>query len=153
MINHLTWLVKFLINKMYLSNISIDILELIFNFLDEIDKLNLIKVDKRLIYNFNFGEIKIHINLSNLFIIDNDLSYLTGVHKINLSGCKRITDQGLKYLKRIHTIDLSNCFQLTDQGLQYLKGIHTINLSYCFQLTDQGLQYLFGKSALLPKVS
>ena len=37
---------------MFLFNISNDILEFIFKFLSEMDKLNLIKADKRLIYNF-----------------------------------------------------------------------------------------------------
>ena len=36
--------------------------------------------------------------LSHLSIIDDDLSYLTGVYKINLSGCNKITDQCLQYL-------------------------------------------------------
>ena len=39
-------------------------------------------------------------------IIDDDLSYLTGVHKINLSGCIPITDKGLQYLNGVHTINL-----------------------------------------------
>ena len=70
---------------MYLSNISNDILEFIFKFLSEIDKLNLIKADKRLIHNFKNDGIKIQLNLSNSSITDNDLSYLSGVHKINLT--------------------------------------------------------------------
>ena len=72
---------------MFLSNISNDILEFIFKFLSERDKLNLIKADKRLIYNFKFDEIKIQLDLSYLSITDNDLSYLTGVHTINLTSC------------------------------------------------------------------
>ena len=111
---------------MLLSNISNDIVEFIFKFLSKMDKLNLIKVDKRLIYNFKFSEIKIQLNLKNLLITDNDLSYLTGVYKINLTYCKEITNKGLKYLKGVHIINLSHCYQITNQGLQYLKGVHTI---------------------------
>ena len=117
------------------------------------DKLNLIKADKRLIYNFKFDEIKIQLNLNYLLIIDNDLSYLTGIHKINLTSCKQITDQSLQYLadksaltsgklKGVHTIDLSYCNQITDQCLQYCEGVRVIKLMSCYKITDQGLQYL-----------
>ena len=82
---------------MFLSNISNDILEFIFKFLYEMDKLNLIKADKRLIYNFKLNEIKIQLNLEYLLITDNDLSYLTGVYNINLTKCLKITNQGLRY--------------------------------------------------------
>ena len=49
---------------MFLSNISNDILECIFRFLFERDKLNLIKTNKILINNFKFDEIKIQLDLS-----------------------------------------------------------------------------------------
>ena len=117
MINYLIFNFFYEIIQMFLSNISNDILECIFEFLPKIDKLNLIKTNKMLIDNFKFDEIKIHIDLSYLWIIDDDLSYLTGVHKINLSGCKRITDQGLQYLTGKSAI-------ISDE----LKGVHTINL-------------------------
>ena len=47
MINYL----RFLTIKMFLTNIPNDILEFIFKFLSGEDKLNLIKIDKMLIYN------------------------------------------------------------------------------------------------------
>ena len=142
--------------QMYLFNISNDILEFIFKFLSDVDKLNLIKVNKKLIDNFKIDGIKIHINLRSLLIIDDDLFYLKGVHTIDLFECDQITDQGLQYLadesalligdklKGVHTINLSACEKITNQGLQYLMGVHTINLSACEQITDQGLQYLTG---------
>ena len=158
---------------MSLSNIPNDILELIFKFLSENDKLNLFKTNKNLIYKFKFDDINIQLKLSHFSqLTDNDLSYLTGVHTINLCGCNKITDQGLKYLagkpaltsgklKGVHTINLSQCNKITDQGLQYLaidvstlltggklKGVHTIDLSWCNKITDQGLKYLAGKPAL-----
>ena len=49
---------------MFLFNISNDILEFIFKFLSEMDKLNLIKANKKLIYNFKFSGIKIQLNLT-----------------------------------------------------------------------------------------
>ena len=70
---------------MFLSNISNDILECIFEFLYGIDKLNLIKADKKLIHNFKINEIKIQLDLSNSLITDNDLSYLNRVDKIQLN--------------------------------------------------------------------
>ena len=158
---------------MYLSNISNDILEFIFKFLSTRDKLNLIKIDKRLIHNLRIDGIKIQFDFGNSSITDDDLFYLNGIHKINLTCCSQITDkglryladksmflscelegvhtvslsnydQGLKYLTGVHTINLSGCNQITDQGLQYLKGVHNINLKDCNQITDQGLQYLKG---------
>ena len=138
--------------QMLLSNLPNDILEFIFKFLSGNDKLNLIKTNKKLIYNFKFDNIKIKLDLRYLLIIDNDLSYLTGVQEVNLSCCENITNQGLKYLKGVHTIDLSCCYQLSDQGLRYLtvgvsalltgdklNGVHTINLSCCNQITDHRL--------------
>ena len=141
---------------MYLSNISNDILNFIFNFLSENDKLNLIKSDKKLIDVFKSDEIKIQLNLSYSLVTDNDLSYLTGIHKIKLIYCEKITDQGLKYLKGVHTIDLKYCRQITDKGLQYLTAekseivsgkverVHSIDLFNCFQITGKGLRYLAG---------
>ena len=129
---------------MLLSNISNDILKFVFNFLSNKDILSLIKTDKRLIYNFKNDGIKIQLELCFSLINDDDLSYLTGIHKINLNWCKKITDHGLQYLKGVHTIFLFDCDQITDQGLQYLIGVHTINLYGCIKITDQGLQYLKG---------
>ena len=108
MINYLNFII--FKDQMLLSNISNDILKFIFEFLSEKDKLNLIKADKNLIYNFKFNEIKIQLDLSYLSITNSDLSYLTGVHKIKLSWCKQITDQGLQYLKEVHTINLDYCY-------------------------------------------
>ena len=69
---------------MFLSNIPNDILECIFEFISERDKLNLIKTDKQLIHKFKNDEIKIKIELRYSSITDNDLSYLTGIHMIDL---------------------------------------------------------------------
>ena len=83
---------------MYLSNISNDILEFTFKFLSKRDKLNLIKANKKLIYNFKIDGIKIQLDLRYLAITGNDLSYLTGIHTINLAGCLQINDEDLRYL-------------------------------------------------------
>jgi hypothetical protein len=47
---------------------------------------------------------------------------MKGVHIINLSRCKQITDKGLESLKVVHTINLTGCYQITDKGLESLKG-------------------------------
>jgi hypothetical protein len=79
---------------------------------------------------------------------DNDLSYLSGIHCLNLSCCDQITDKGLSYLTGISELNLSWCNQITDNGLSYLKGISNLNLSHCRKITDQGLSYLKGISKL-----
>ena len=122
---------------MFLSNISNDVLEFILKFLSGIDKLNLIKANKMLIYNLKFDKIKIRLDLKYHTITCNDLFYLTGVHSIDLHGCTQITNQHLRYLAGKPALTSGK-----------LKGIHTINLSYCNLITNEGLQYLAGKPAL-----
>jgi len=68
-------------------------------------------------------------------ISDEDFTFITGIHKLNMLGCnqEKITDKAFENLKGIHTLDMSRCNQkwITDKAFENLKGIHTLNISNC----------------------
>ena len=105
-------------------------------------------------FNKSFGRI-LHkygklfsLDLRNSEVTNNDLYYLNGVRKINLSNCNQITDEGLMNLKRINTIYLSCNNAITDAGLVHLKGVNTIDLSRNNSITDAGLAHLKGVNTI-----
>ena len=92
------------------------------------DFLNIILLSKTI--NFyvtkNLHYLIKNLNCSKSQITDKGISYLKGIHTLDISWCDQITDKGISYFKRIHTLDISYCFQITDKGISYLKGIHTL---------------------------
>jgi hypothetical protein len=57
---------------------------------------------------------------------------LAGVHTLNLSDCKGISDVGA--LGGVHTLDITRCDGITD--VSALGGVHTLHLSGCDGITD-----------------
>ena len=66
--------------------------------------------------------------------------------RLNLSGCKKITDIGLEYLtdiKQLESLDLGGCIEITDMGLKQLNNLtqlRSLNLGNCIEITDTGLE-------------
>ena len=56
------------------------------------------------------------------FYVKKNLHYL--IKNLNCSK-SQITDKGISYLKGIHTLNISYCKQITDKGISYLK-IHKL---------------------------
>jgi hypothetical protein len=95
------------------------------------------------------------------------LAHLTGIHTLDMSGCRQITyaglahlngtlkmincaqitDAGLAHLTVIHT-NMWNCALITDASLAHLTGIHTLDMSWCTQITEAGLAHLTGIQTL-----
>ena len=51
---------------------------------------------------------------------DAGLAYLSGIHTLEMRGCKLVTDAaGLAHLSGIHTLEMRNCKQLTDACLAH----------------------------------
>jgi len=78
------------------------------------------------------------------YTVDGDLEICKGIHEINLSGCKNITDEGLVHLRGVRVINLSECALITDEGLAHLRGVRVVDLSGCRNVTDRGLVHLRG---------
>ena len=89
-----------------------------------------------------------YLNTKTLFKNLRVCKYWKNAFQINLwrfnilLGDSKITDQGLSYLQGVHTINLRRCKQITDNGLSYIKGVHTIDLRFCNKITDKGLNHL-----------
>lgn len=114
----------------------------------------------KLKYLCNAGSIDFRQYCEN--ITDEVLEYVQKAHKINLSGCYKITDEGLrhlknvqiltlfnnnltgkgyKYLQNVRMIDLSNN-NITADELEFFQKVETINLSNCFKISNNGLRHL-----------
>ena len=126
-----------------MNGLAKDIIGIVYEYLISDDLMRSSRIDKKWhrAYTINLWKYKIVLIFYYTKITDTQLSYLKGVHTINLSNCQRITDTGLSHLKGVHTIDLYGCKRITDIGLSHLKGVHTINLSNC-RVTDIGLSHL-----------
>ena len=77
---------------------------LIVNIMQILDTKSLLRfkqVNKLVLYTFNKYIYLLNIDLTPFkqIIDDNILCQFKGVHKINLEGCKKITDNGLEYFK------------------------------------------------------
>src|SRR3989344_4295611 len=73
---------------------------------------------------------------------------LGGLHTLNISNCKNITDESVKLLGGLNTLDLSNCNNITDESVKMLGNVHTLYLSYCKNITDESVKLLGGLNTL-----
>ncbi len=56
---------------------------------------------------------------------------LKGIHTLNMSECRNITDKAFECLRGIHTLDMTGCTQITDKGFENLRGIHELDMDRC----------------------
>ena len=83
-----------------------------------------------------------------------ELSHLSTLTFLSLSGCSNITDAGLKelgHLSSLTSLSLSRCLQITDEGLKELKYMYSLaslDMSCCDQITDEGLKEFSHMSTL-----
>jgi Leucine Rich repeat len=76
--------------------------------------------------------------------------------ELNLSCCCCLTDTGLERIAQslsgLARLDLSGCTEVTDQGvtnLSALTGLHVLSLSDCSKVTDVCIMMLAGALASL----
>jgi len=113
--------------------------------------------------NMNIGdkELEVFSSLSSLKELDvrlvsdkitktftdegfSQLSKLTALKRLQLSGNKLLTDNGLKALsklKSLENIHLYQCEKITDAGLKHLEGLSSLKWLYLAesQVTEQGM--------------
>jgi hypothetical protein len=64
-------------------------------------------------------------------ITDKGLSYLKGIHTLNMDSCRKITDLGLSYISGVNTLDIEDCIGITSTGIASLNGLQKINMTGC----------------------
>ena len=96
----------------------------------------------------------LNLNLANCSrLSDSDLanvSKLTSLKRLNLSGCYRIGDPGIRAvaesLQGLEKLDLASCSFITDLSLHYmgrhLRKLNRLSLSSCRLITDAGIASL-----------
>ena len=84
---------------MNLLNLPSEIQISIFNYLPSIEVIKLFLVSKSMVLLLKEISFGLKIDLKNKKITDAGLSYLKGIHTINLGYCEQITDAGLVHLK------------------------------------------------------
>jgi len=89
-----------------------------------------------------------------------EFAHLRGIKMLNIHG-GNFTDIALSYLEGIHTLEIGRNFGITDAGIAHLKGIHTLEMPYCSQetITDaifthlKGIHHLNIKSCYQPTLT
>lgn len=108
------------------------------------------EVNEKQIPGLELSEQIGNLNISRKVIKDEDLAKLKdlkSLSKLELWGCRKVTDAGLKHLEKqkgLQELNLGDCRQVTDVGLSYLKGLTALReLNLCHtQVTDAGLAHL-----------
>ena len=87
---------------------------IILSYLDENDIVTIMKYDNDFRHTFKKFNKMLPLVITNLSF--NNWEYLKGVHTIDLSDHRQITDVVLEHLKDVHTINLTTCRLITDVG-------------------------------------
>eukprot|EP00803_Ostreobium_quekettii_P005966 evm.model.scf_3229.1 EVM.evm.TU.scf_3229.1 scf_3229:8962-12843(+) len=95
-----------------------------------------------------------HVSFVDCGIADADLEAvgkLARLERLELHGCKRITDRGLGVLvpgaRGLKALSLRDCWQVSDAGLSHvarIASLTTLDLHGCGRVTDVGLAHLTG---------
>ena len=96
---------------------------------------DLIEIKRGTVYNNN---------TINKKVIDRAIE-IFGRIKINLNGCKTITDESVSRLGNVYSLNLSGCNNITDASVSKLGNVHTLNLWGCNKITDASIQLLRDK--------
>jgi hypothetical protein len=72
-------------------------------------------------------------------ITDQGVMALSGIKKIDLSNCPKITNECFDALNKAEHVKLINCNQITDIGIGKLVNLKTLNITFCERITDNGV--------------
>jgi len=103
---------------------NIDLVGIVYEYLEFNDQIKLYKLDKFIYYN-----LARNIKLDGKYFNDKILKQkrFKNVYVLYLYKNKNITDEGIKYMN-LHTLNLSRNKNITDEGIKHMN-LHTLYLN------------------------
>ena len=111
---------------------------LVYSYVDKEEQKKFLQLDKR--HRKYFQSTTFYLKISERIPSDQLQGLLEGftcLNKLDLSGCRQITDDGMQYisqLEKLTHLDLTNCKLITNHGMQHisqLKNLTYVGLSGC----------------------
>lgn len=88
-------------------------------------------------WKHKFPCIRLHTDISRGECIPlNNLSYVEGIHTLDMFNCIQITDLTPVSTCALHTLDISNCTQITDLTPIIGSNLRNLNMAYCTRIND-----------------
>jgi hypothetical protein len=122
---------------------------LVYSYVDKEEQKKFLQLDKR--HRKYFQSTTFYLKISERIPSDQLQGLLEGftcLNKLDLSGCRQITDDGMQYisqLEKLTHLDLTNCWQITNEGVQYISQLEKLthlDLTNCKLITNHGMQHI-----------
>jgi hypothetical protein len=125
-----------------MAQLSVDILSLVFQYLETKKLFRVKEVHQRWRRTFQKYIGTFHFDFAESSILDSHLEYLKGARYVDLEECELVTDAGvIEISDNLHTIDLSNT-KITSVCIPYLAEAHTVNLTDVRGICNEDLKHL-----------